>query len=304
MDWWIVAALLSPFFWALSNIVDKVAVDHTIETPSQFMFLLSQFYSVVFLLYLMFHRGEIALAPLAVLAGALLFVLYYLYAVVLADEDVTSVIAIHQAEPLFVLVLAIAIYQTVPALHELLGFGLILLGIFWFTSSRKHGLDPGQIALPLIRSRSAALLILSALVGAVSTILSDIVLIDITVLDLVGQSALGYGLAGLIMLGVSGYRRRALFPGRHGLLRKSLMITLTGALDLMGYVSFYIALFLSARPGIVAVVTSIHPIFVFGLTAGLGLLFPDLIREDNTGRRLTNKAIGCVIVIVGVIALS
>lgn len=300
MDDAILVALVCPLFWALSNILDKLAVDHAIKTPEQFMFLLSQFYSLVFLGYLIGTSGSFALSPLAVLAGVLLFVLYYLYAVVLAEEDVSSVIAVHQAEPLFVMILAAALYQRLPTGPELIGFALILGGIFWFTSARS-GAGP---VLPLIGRRSAGLLTLSALAGAFATLISDVALMELSVLDIAGQSALGYGLAGLITLGHPRYRRAAFDPGRIGMFRKAGLIAATGLLDVAGYLAFYLALSLSDKPALVSVLSSIHPIYVFVISAVLATAFPTVMREDNSGRRLRSKAIGCVIVVIGILLLA
>jgi drug/metabolite transporter (DMT)-like permease len=296
---WVLVALACPLFWAVSNIIDKIAVDLVIETPMQFMFLLSQFYSLIFVVWAVALGDLQALSILAVGVGVLLFVLYYLYAVVLSGEDITSVIATHQSQPLFVLILAALILKEVPSSHELLGFLLVLLGIFWFTySPRKSG------ALPLISMRSAIILAISAFVGACATILADTALADMSVLDIVGQSALGYGGAGLFALLITHYRLAALNPGRLGMARKTGLIFGTGLLDLLGYVAFYEALRLSDSPGMVAVVTSIHPIYVFALSAALAHLYPMLMRENNGDGRMIRKAIGSLIVVLGVITLS
>lgn len=299
MEPWILVALACPLFWALSNIMDKISVDHAIDTPQQFMFLLSQFYSLVFLVWVFASGGIHGFSILAVGVGVLLFILYYLYAVVLSDEDITSVIAIHQCEPLFVLILAALLLKEVPSSRELLGFLLVLLGIFWFTYSPRK-----SVAVALISTRSAVILAISAFVGASATILSDTVLVNVSVFDIVGQSALGYGGAGLFALLIGHYRRAALDPGRLGLARKAGLIASTGVFDLLGYVAFYQALRLSDNPAMVAVVTSIHPIYVFALSAALAHFYPLLMRENNGNGRMTRKAIGSVIVVLGVIALT
>lgn len=292
-------ALASPFFWALSNIVDKIAVDHAIETPQQFMFFLSQFYSLIFLIWMTSTHGLHGFSILAISVGILLFALYYLYAVVLSDEDITSVIAIHQSEPLFVLILATLILREIPSTRELFGFFLVLLGIFWFTYSPKK-----SVSVALISMRSAIILAVSAFVGATATILSDTVLAHISVLEIVGQSALGYGGAGLAALLIGKYRRAALDPGKIGMARKAGLIACTGVFDLVGYAAFYQALRLSDSPAMVAVVTSIHPIYVFVLSAVLAHFYPRLMQENNGEGRMARKAVGSMIVALGVMVIS
>ncbi|MCZ4093221.1 EamA family transporter [Sinorhizobium psoraleae] len=301
MEQWIVVALVCPLFWALSNIVDKIGMDHAIETPQQFMFLLSQFYTVVFVGWLMVTGIGGSLSLLAVLVGALLFVLYYLYAFVLNDEDITSVIAVHQIEPFFVMLLALVLYSRLPTGRDVLGFILIIVGIHWFTSWRT---DAASTRKPLISLRSTGLLVASAMIGAIATIISDVALTDMRVMDIAGQSALGYGGSGLIALSIKKYRARSFHAGRIGLPKKAGLVFLAGVFDLLGYVSFYKALNISDKPAMVSAVSSIHPIYVFILSAALSQAFPNLMREDNGGGRFSRKAIGSLIVLLGVMAVS
>lgn len=298
---WIILALGAPVFWSLSNIVDKVSVEKITINPSQFIFLLSQFYSVIFFIYFLTNQ-EWSFDFLAVTSGILLFFLYYLYAITLEKEDISAVILVHQAEPLFVLALVGLIYRAVPTPRELAGFLLILCGLLWFLGPAGQNKRQEK---PFISARSIILLLLSALVGAGATIASDLALDHLSLMDLLGQSAFGYGLTGILMLIFSAdYRIRAFTGGEAGMARKSVLIGLTGILDLAGYACFYAALARSPNAGLVAAVTSIHPIFVVALSALATLLVPSLLREDNSGSRLRRKAIACAIVVGGIILLD
>lgn len=287
-------------FWALSNIIDKIGVEHTIDTPQEFMFLLSQFYSIVFLVWWIVTVSRVPLSLAAVSIGVLLFVLYYLYTVALSKEDVTSVVAVHQIQPLFVMLLGVGIYQQLPSGRELLGFSIVLAGLFFFTSLWGKR----RAAVPLISLQGASLLVISAMVGAIATIISDVTLADMRVIDIVGQSALGYGGAGLIALSVRKYRKSTLQAGWTDLSRKFGLIFATGSLDLLGYVFFYLALSLSEDPAMVSVVASIHPVYVFGLSSAMAYIFPNFNLSNGSEAKFARKAIGCLLVAVGVMLLS
>lgn len=299
MNSWVVLGLVATIFWAFSNIIDKVAVDRLIKSPKQFIFLLSQYYSLIGLLYLAFFFSGNSVNLYALLCGVMLFGLYYYYAEVIPHEEMTSVIIVHQSEPVFVLILSLMIFQDSPDLVEWIGFCTILSGMIFFCLPEK------KTARHSILARSVMLLTVSAFLGSISTILADIASKHLSPLDVLGQSALSYGTTGLLFMAFSKpYRaeaRQALIVNRW---RKTVAIGLTGLMDTFGYVSFFAALKLAENPSLVAILTSMHPVFVFLLGTLLTILAPKIYSEGVSRYEIVKKLFAILIVTVGVILLA
>lgn len=298
MNLWVILALSATVCWSLSNIIDKVAVDKYIKSPKQFIFLLSQYYSLISLLYLAFFFSSTAINPYALLCGVMLFGLYYYYAEVIPHEEMTSVIIVHQIEPVFVLILSLIFFQVSPNLAEWIGFFTILFGMIFFCIPGKKTKHQSILA------RNVVLLTLSAFLGSLSTILADIASNQLSPLDILGQSALGYGISGLLILGFSkSYRneaRQALFIDSK---RKISVIGLTGLAETLGYFFFFSALGLAENPSLVAIVTSVHPVFLFLLGILLTRIVPKIYREGTSRDDIIKKSVAIVIVTFGVILL-
>jgi drug/metabolite transporter (DMT)-like permease len=297
MDPWLLFALACPLFWAFSNVFDKLLIHGHTKSADEFIFLLSQFQILVFIGCAL-TVGVGPIDPMALLSGVLLFFLYALYAIPARDESMSVVIAIHQSEPLFVLILSSLVGWTFVSGREFLGFLLVTAGVLWFSLPRK-GWDR-----QLIGGRSVAILLVSSLVGACATLAADAALAKLPVFQVLGQGCLAYGVTGLLFLVLPRYRRHVRAGLARGMGRKAALTLATGLCDLLGYAAFYKALSLASNPGLAAVVTGVHPLYVVGLAAGLNRIHPILAHEDNTEGRFRAKVTGAGLVVLGVALLG
>jgi len=299
MEIWIILSLVAPFFWAASNLVDKIVVENYLDQPNQFMLLLSQFYSVVAVTYLIFFASSFSLNIFALSCGAMLFCLYYFYAKVLPDEEISSVILVHQIEPVFVLVIAVILLGIYPTSFEWVGFFAVLFGMTYFGFSKKGGGDA------TISRKNIILLIISAFFGGISTIFADMASEEISTIDVLGQSAIGYGISGIACLIISeSYRKDALtiFQKFAGI--RVTAMGFTGALDMLGYLAFFGALASSSNPGFVAVITCIHPAVVFVMGILFSVFAPHVYKEALDKSVISKKLISLLIVSIGIAFLS
>jgi drug/metabolite transporter (DMT)-like permease len=289
--------LACPLFWAFSNVFDKLLIHGHTKSADEFIFLLSQF-QILVVIGCALTIGLGPIHPMALLSGVLLFFLYALYAIPARDESMSVVIAIHQSEPLFVLILSSLASWTFVSGQEFLGFLCILGGVLWFSLPRKGW------SRQLIGGRSVAILLLSALLGACATLAANAALADLSVFQVLGQGCLANWGTGLLFLALPRYRRHVLGGLAHGLDRKIALTLATGLFDLLGYASFYKALSLASNPGLAAVVTGVHPLYVVVLAALVNRVHPILAHEDNTEGRFRAKITGASLVILGVAFLG
>jgi len=293
-QWALVACLLAPVFWSLSNVLDKIAIDGHVDSSVEFMFFLSQFYLIVALFGFFLIDGAREIDVYAILCGGLLYVLYLFYSFALENADVSVVVPLHQVEPVFVVTLSFFTFGYLPQVSEFLGFALLSIGILVIYAPRRGG-EKG-----LISRRGLAALLISAGFGALSTVLAERVLDALPLPALIVQTSLGYGLAGLSTLVLPSVRRSArawLFGPKAA---KLLLFGGTGAFDLGGYVLFFGALSLSDRPGLVAMLVSVHPFYVVVLGLAVAAAFPTLLGEAVDRGAIARKLAGSLFIVAGV----
>lgn len=298
---WIIYALLAPILWSFSNIVDKFAIKNLTSHYIPFIFLLS-IGNIVF-------AGGIALwcfplhvswsvVMLNLLSGLAIFMQYFTYSYALDDMDVSSVIPIHQSEPIFVLIITALMFHILPDVWQIVGMGLIIGGLLLLCISKAFLAD-------LKNKWHTVALLLSAFFGAISTIVSDGLLDTHSVQTVLIFNFAGYALGGILLLLKSDWRRLIVMDIQRLNWRELGVFGLTNVFDVGGYVFFMLALAVATGPSaIVATIISIHPLFVLGLETAVKRLYPNAISETSIHSGLMRKLISTIVIVTGVVVVS
>ncbi|MBK5010589.1 EamA family transporter [Pseudomonas sp. S60] len=297
---WLYLSLLAPFMWSLSNLIDKYAITHITSHFISFIFLLSVGNIVITVfIYSTFPLKPVDLttATLNLASGLFIFLQYFAYSYCLEDMDVAIVIPIHQSEPLFVLIISVLFFHAIPTFWQLIGFTLIMAGILVLCVSRKTMQGLGNV-------KYVAVLLISALFGALSTLISDDLLHTNQLASVLALNFAGYALGGVLLLLVPTWRRiiiddlKILTPRQYG------VFGFTNLFDVAGYIFFTAALAVGGGAALVSVVVSAHPIFVVALGFIAARLFPTLYSQDTAPQGVTRKITAIVVISSGVAMLS
>lgn len=297
---WLYLALMAPVLWSLSNIVDKFAINNITSHYIPFVFLLSIgniFFAAV--IYLVFFPQDVELwfVVFNLLSGLAIFGQYFAYSYSLEQMDVSAVIPIHQSEPVFVLIASVLFFHSIPSEWQIFGFFLIIAGILLLSVSRQTVRGLGQ-------SRHVVVLLISALFGAISTLISDFLLISKSLETVLIFNFAGYSLGGALLLLWPAWRALIINDLSKLSLHQFCVFGLTNIFDVGGYVFFMAALAVGGGAALVAVIVSIHPLFVLILGYIVTKFFPKLFTEDIAPGGFIRKLFSIVVIVAGVSIIS
>lgn len=280
--------------------VDKFAINNITSHYVSFTFLLSIgniFFATA--IYLILRPTDIdpLTASINMLSGLAIFLQYFAYSYSLEDMDVSVVIPIHQSEPLFVLIASVLLFNSIPTYWQASGFLLISGGILLLCISRKTVNGLGH-------RRHILMILVSALFGAASTIISDEILKVKSLESVLIFNFSGYALGGILLLGIPNWRRLITRDLKRLDTKSYCIFGATNTLDVGGYIFFMAALSAGGGAALVSVVVSIHPLFVllFGYVATR--YFPNLLTEDIAPTSLIRKGASIVVIVAGVAVIS
>lgn len=293
---WVYLSLIAPLLWSLSNILDKIAIEHITSNYIPFIFLLSIgniFFAALIFIFLDIPQVDLAFAALNILSGLAIFLQYFAYSYSLEDMDVSVVIPLHQSEPLFVLTVSAIIFHTFPTYTQALGFFFITGGILTLCMSRKtiHGLGD---------TRHVAMVFISAFFGAISTLISDEILKAKNLEFVLFFNFSGYALGGILLLINPTWRKLITHDLKRLNTRQLSIFGATNLFDVGGYIFFMAALAAGGGAALVSVIASIHPLFVLVFGAIATRNFPNFIREDIAPSGVLRKSIAIIIIMTGI----
>ncbi|MBF8743565.1 DMT family transporter [Pseudomonas guariconensis] len=297
---WLFLSLMAPLLWSLSNMIDKFAINNITSNYISFIFLLSIgniFFAAIIYAFLRPKDLDIAFACINLISGIAIFLQYFAYSYSLEDMDVSIVIPIHQAEPLFVLIASALLFNSIPTYGQMGGFLLITSGILLLCASGKTLDGLGQ-------KKHIMMILVSAFFGAASTVISDEILKVTSLAPVLLFNFLGYALGGLLLLLIPHCRRLITHDLKQFNLKQFGVFGLTNIFDVGGYIFFMAALSAGGGAALVSVVVSIHPLFVllFGFLATR--YFPTLLTEDIAPTSLLRKTTSILVIVAGVAVIS
>lgn len=297
---WIILALIAPFFWALSNLLDKYAIDKLSKGTADFIFFGSIGGFIVLLFSLIINGGVAIISPIliltAVLGGALLNYSYIFYAKALESRDATRVVPLFQTIPIFILVLGYLFFNESVSYSQFIGFVIVFSGGLVLTTQmsfiKKFKIDS-----------SFWLMLASSLFISVSMLFSDHVLETERFMTLFIYDLFGYSLAGLSLLLYRPWRRE-IFTGIKKAKRfKYLLFFANDAIDLAGGIFYKFALITAPSVALASVMLGIQPFYLLVLGVLLTIFFPKIIKEDISKKAVYQKLFGVGIIFIGIILI-
>ncbi len=297
---WIIFSLVGPFFWALSNIFDKYALEKLTRGIADFIFFGTIGNALCFVLLCSvfgFPPLPIPFILLAMLGGLLLNYSYIFYAKALETGEVSRVVPLFQSIPIFVLILGTLFFGESIGGSQLAGFVVILLGGLVLTTKME--------TLRHFRAdRNFWLMLTSSLLIALSFLASDTVLEHTDFWTLVTYDFLGFTLAGASLLLYRPWRKEIVASVRVASPRKYGLFLLNDVLDLTGHVFYKLALVAAPSAALVSVLHGIMPFYVLILTIGLTIFLPSIIKEEVGWKIVLQKVLGATLIFGGLVLVN
>lgn len=128
----LILAIISPFIWAIMNLVDKYVVDKKVKNPLSFVIISGFINLFIGLVLAIFSDWSLTIAfsdlIFPALAGIIFGLQYYLYFYVISKEDVSNVIGLVYIYPLFIAILSFFFLNEKLSLYGYMGMFLVILG--------------------------------------------------------------------------------------------------------------------------------------------------------------------------------
>ncbi|MBD3280906.1 hypothetical protein GF389_05295 [Candidatus Dojkabacteria bacterium] len=306
MNWFLIG-ILAPFFWSLTNFIDKYTIGRFYDGGIKTGYMLLSFNTfstlmipVVFVL----ANGDIGgfsfLQITSLFISSICFIAaLFPYMHSLKAKDTSLIIPIFQVIPVFSLVLGfIFLDENIGQTQLFLGF----LTIFWAI------LISVDLDKDLLKSRldlrSLSLMLLACFIYGVGNVTFKAGVGDNEFWPALFWTQVGYALQGsFIMIFVRSARQEAFgLIKQHGfeLIRMS---ALNSFFDTTATIAYQFAMF-SAPIFLASIVNSFQPVFTFLMGLGLTILLPNLIKEDISRKILVQKITLIILIFTTAVAFN
>lgn len=291
---WILLALLGPFFWTLSDFIDKFVIDTYIVGTFDFLFSFAVS-SWGCLLILLFFFGIPAFTTgweIAILLGFATTASFYFYAKGLQYADTSLAILTFKFVPILAMLFAYLLYSEKIYSKDIIASVIVILGgVYLFLR-----IDKGKLVfnkgLPWILIAVAMWAFIFVVAGQVLQTMS---FSEYMVLDTLGASLI------CIPLWLFKPSRKEIKRGlKQACVKKYFWFFLNTFTDFIAQVMIKKSFALAPSVSLVSILTQVQSIYgiIFGVF--LTIFFPRLIKEDITSNTLSKKLIGSTIIIFGV----
>ncbi len=137
----LILAIISPVFWALTNIIDKFLVSNKLKNYYSYMFLAGIFHimiSLVLALFIDWSGFSLRLGIFSIISAAALGFQIYFYLWLMKREDVSSIIGLVYVYPLFIALLSFLFLNETISLIGYFGMFFAIIGVL-ILSHKKEG---------------------------------------------------------------------------------------------------------------------------------------------------------------------
>ena len=280
----LVFALLTPWVWGFSNILDKYVIVHKVKNPLSFAVVAAVVNIVIGLVLAVFldWSGVSFMDYLyPVIAGFLLGLQFYFYFLILQKEDVSHILGLVYVYPPLLAILSYIFLKEVIKPLGYVGAGVLLVGIFMLSLRiRKIKLNIGVWMIV-----SMVLLITGY------EFFVKVATINIPTLNGIAISTVALGLTVLPAL-VSSKTRKGLFRE----MKNGLWAVLNECFTFMALFSVYFAM--NGLPAtVVASIGAIQPLTVLLIERGADNLFGKITKDHL----LLPKLVPITLIVLGVI---
>jgi len=291
---WIALALLAPFFWAVSNFVDKYCLERYTKTVSDFLVFtsLTNWIAVPILLW---YFGVPAVSPAALIplaTGALLLYSYGLYAKALQLGETSQLVILFKLGPIFTLTFAFLFLGQMISGKEFLAFLLLLAGTLFVSIERNKG--------RLFFIKGFGWILGAILMWSMIYIIADYALSFMSFGEFMVYDTIGSTIGILPLLLSSRVRREAYAGFKNAVPAKYGWYTLNNLLDMFAQLSMKKALSLAPSAGLVSAITQVQSFYAIAFGVVLTLFLPQFFRENISPRAVGIKIIGAVVMFSGV----
>lgn len=300
---WFFIALAAPFLWALVNVSDQylVAKYSTGTRGSGGLVLFSSLIGIFVALAIGIFVQNIFEIPLLdkillIITGGITIAWIILYLFTLEIDDISSVVPWFLTVPVFGYAFGYIFLGETLSNQQLAGSLIIMLGVFLVSidfSGQKRQL----------KWKSALYMLVACLLIAISGVIFKYVTIGENFWVSSFWEYIGLGGFGIIIfLFVPKYRAEFMLMNRMGGIKIFILNTISEILTIIGNLLTNYAILL-APVTMVYLVGSFQPAIVLFLTLFATKFFPQIVKENITGRVLLPKIISIFIVILGSIML-
>ena len=290
---WILMAVLAHAFFSLATITDKIARTKYFRDSagSALLVLLAQSSPVLLLPF----TNISSLAPdeilLALFAGVMTFLPYWLYADCLKKEDVSRVAPLWQTIPLFVFVLAfIFLNEKLPPLFYPAFFLLAVGGLLISTKEFKNLLKPDRIFW---------LMLLASFLFSVQTVLLKFIYLKAGFLEVLALLCIGRLLVFPFIMLFPSKRERFLSDFLGADKRVLFAMFIFGALS----VSLYNYAIYLGYVSIVEGLSGFYPFLVLAFAMAVSKWMPSMLYERIERKEILVKAFAATLMFIGLILL-
>lgn len=299
---WVVFAFSGPVLWAISVHLDKYLVERFFkESHVAVLLVFTAFVGVVLLPFIWLYQPSVTTAgtgsiALIVASGILYMGAMLLYLQALQNEEASVVAPFFQASPLFGYGLAYLVLGETLSARQMAGGLLIIVGAL-IVSLR---FDRGRRAF---KARLAALMLACGFALSLSSLIFKIFAIEVEFWTTTFWMFVGEALFGCALLSIPSYRRQFLARLR---VNTVALLSINGSNELInlggGLGNRYALMF--APLSLVQAIGSTTTLFVFAFGIVLSVVWPNLGRENLSGRDLIQKGIAAVLVAAGVVLVT
>ncbi|MEA2980392.1 MAG: hypothetical protein QOF09_2215 [Alphaproteobacteria bacterium] len=299
---WLFFALCGPVLWAISVHLDKYLVERYFKNTDVIVLLIFTALMGVVLMPIIawfepgvFHRDLTSIVLMA-LSGLFYMTGITFYLRALQGHEASMVAPFFQSSPLFGAALAYLVLGETLTDQQLLGGALIVSGVLFVSI----GSGPKR---ERFRWQLAALMLCAGFVLSLSTLIFKAFAVKDEFWATTFWMFAGEALFGIGFLCIGRYRRQFLH-----LLKSngSALLAINASNELInlggGLANRYALIF--APLAIVQALGSTTTLFVFVFGVLLTLLFPNISRENLSGREFAQKGIAAVLVAIGVALVS
>jgi len=299
---WFFIALIGPVLYAVANHTDKYLISKYLKGGAVgSLIIFSALFSVVALPVVLFiHPNVFAIrafdAVVLTLNGMVLVlpVLCYFYA--LHKDDASHVVPFYQTIPIFGFILGYFFLGETPTIIQLIGSAVIIVGALVLSFELEDKIR--------FKKEVVLLMMAASVLYAVNGVVFKFIALDVGFWLSIFWSLLGQTLLGLLFLiFVKSYRAQFL-----AMLRENKSATL--GLNALSETLFILAeattqyATLLAPIGLVFLVNSFQPFFVFIFAIFLALFYPNISQESLHRKHLFQKFVGIGVIILGTYIIS
>lgn len=299
---WLLYAFSGPLLWAISTHIDKFLVDKYFRhSDTAVLIVFTAFMGVLALPVIwLFEPKVLALPWLATgvmtVSGILYMAAMLFYLRAIQSEEASVVAPLFQANTLFTFALGLILLHEMPHWPQILGAAAIIVGAVGLSLDSK-------LHLGRFKPRLVLLMCAATFVLALSNVVFKIFAIHDEFWSTTFWTFMGEGLFGVAILAMPQYRKQFVHlfrknPGAvMGTNAANELINLGGGLGVR-FAS------LLAPVALVSAISATSTFFVLLFGILLTIFFPRLGREDLTTRNLVQKAIGGLLIMVGVVLIE